>query len=182
MTCMIADDIQIYRALGTLFDYPTDEYPAHILACREQLRSLHPAAARALEAFQQQMARLEPGEREELYTGTFDLAPVCVPYVSVHLFGAENYRRGELMARLNEEYASREFTCGPELPDHLGVLLRFLPSLSREEQRELIHYCLREPVQTMIGLLAKSANPYRHLLRAVQLALEAAASKEDSHA
>ncbi|OPZ84618.1 MAG: Nitrate reductase delta subunit [bacterium ADurb.Bin429] len=181
MTPVIAEETHICTALGALFAYPTEAYPEDILTCRDQMRRLYPAAARALETFWQQMRQMEHGAREELYTGTFDLAPVCVPYVSVYLFGAENYKRSELMARLNDEYARRGFAPGSELPDHLGVLLRFLPCLPSDEQRELLHFCLRAPVLTMIEHLTKTANPYRHLLRAVQQVLQAMA-EGNSHA
>jgi len=164
----------IYNSIGELLDYPSGDLLAGAASCRRQLAEQSPAAAREIEAFLKIVAAMDQGAREELYTAAFDLSPACTPYVSVHLFGAENYKRGELMARLNGAFAEYGFAGGSELPDHLAVLLRFLPCLPREEREELIVHCLLEPVRTMTELLRKAENPYHHALRAIQHVLAGA--------
>lgn len=165
---MMAAMCDVYASLGELLEYPAGDLLACVTSCRQQLADQYPEAASEIRAFEHRIEAMEQGAREELYTATFDLAPACTPYVSVHLFGAENYKRGELMARLNGMYAEHGFSAGVELPDHLAVLLRFLPHLSQGERSELIGHCLLGPVQTMIGILQKSGNPYCHVVTAVR--------------
>jgi nitrate reductase delta subunit len=114
---------------------------------------------------------MSPDEREELYTATFDLCPACVPYVSIHLFGEENYRRGRFMAALLERYAQEGFATGGELPDHLAVLLRFAAQTHAAEQRELTQFCLLGPLRRMQESLAEE-HPYRALLELVEEVLK----------
>ncbi|MHB0935189.1 MAG: nitrate reductase molybdenum cofactor assembly chaperone [Armatimonadota bacterium] len=165
MTTAVCD---VYTSLSELLEYPAGDLLACAASCRLQLADQFSEAASEIQALESCIEAMEQGALEEMYTATFDLAPSCTPYLSVHLFGAENYKRGELMARLNGMYADYEFSGGAELPDHLAVLLRFLPRLPEEERGELIRHCLLAPVQTMIGILQKSENPYCHVLRAVQ--------------
>ena len=116
---------------------------------------------------------LSQDEREELYTSTFDVTPACVPYVSIHLFGEENFKRGEFMAALSARYASAGFDARGELPDHIAVLLRFIAQTDEAERREMIEFCLLGPLGKMIAALA-DANPYRALLQTVREVLTAA--------
>ena len=74
---------------------------AAILRQQVQRRSDRDAATTALARFAAGMSPLTTDEREELYTATFDVTPACVPYVSIHLFGEENFKRGEFMAALH---------------------------------------------------------------------------------
>lgn len=124
-------------------------------------------------AFSPALAALSQDEREELYTATFDVTPACVPYVSIHLFGEENFKRGEFMAALRARYTAAGLeTCG-ELPDHLSVLLRFLAQTDETERRELVQFCLLGPLGKMIASLSDE-NPYHALLEAVREVLAGA--------
>jgi nitrate reductase delta subunit len=127
----------------------------------------YPAATEALERFASGMAALTQDQREELYTATFDVSPACVLYVSIHLFGEENFKRGEFMAALHARYQSAGFSPKGELPDHLSVLLRFAAQTDEAERRELVEFCLLGPVGKMIAALGE-ANPYRSVLEAVR--------------
>jgi len=123
--------------------------------------------------FARAFAALSQDEREELYTATFDVTPTCVPYVSIHLFGEEHFKRGEFMAALSARYAKAGFETRGELPDHLSALLRFLAQTDEAERRELVRFCLLGPLNKMIAALAEE-NPYRALLEAVREVLTAA--------
>jgi nitrate reductase delta subunit len=116
---------------------------------------------------------LSPDEREELYTGTFDVTPACVLYVSIHLFGEENFKRGEFMASLQSRYQEAGFNTDGELPDHLSTLLRYAAQAGETERRELAEYCLLGPVSKMMAAL-NPAHPYRALLETVLVTLQAA--------
>jgi nitrate reductase delta subunit len=160
-------------SLAPLLEYPVAGSIAAALRCRAGLAAAHPEAAAAVGRFLEWLAN-EPAEtQEEVFTRTFLVMPSCVPYVSVHLFGDESFRRGRLMASLREAYDREGFDPGPELPDHVAVLLRFAPSLASDELDELVHHCLAGPVAAMAGRLERTRNPYLHALEAVRLVLGA---------
>ncbi len=151
-------------ALARLLEYPGVDFGVRVSAA--------PSSA-TLVSFATAMLALSPDEREELYTATFDVTPACVPYVSIHLFGEENFKRGEFMAGLHARYAQAGFTTGGELPDHLSVLLRFTAETDHAEHRELTEFCLLGPLGKMIAALTEE-NPYHALLVAVREILQAA--------
>lgn len=159
-------------AIGALFAYPRQERFAARLARAEGrlLAAGEDEAAAALDAFERAVARLSFQELQDLYTRTFELSPSCVPYLSVHLFGQESFRRARLMTGLEEAYGKAGFdraSEGNELPDHLGVVLRAAAVFSEEEWRELIEMAMARPLAKMAGALDPK-NPYRHLLEAVR--------------
>lgn len=152
--------------LGRLLCYPGadfDEVLAEALAGVESL---------ALVAFRGAICALSQDEREELYTATFDVTPRCVPYVSIHLFGEENFKRGEFMAALHSQYALQGLDTGGELPDHLAVLLGYAATLGEPARRELVEFCLLGPLGKIIGSVPDE-HPYRFVLTAVDATLRA---------
>jgi nitrate reductase delta subunit len=158
--------------LAALLEYPAPASLAAAVACREALGRSAAEAADSVGRFVEWLAN-EPQEAlEEVYTRTFLIAPSCVPYASVWLFGDESFRRGRLMAELREAFARERFDAGPELPDHVSVLLRFAPRLAADELDELVRYVLAGPVAAMTERLARTKNPYLHALEAVRLVLE----------
>jgi nitrate reductase molybdenum cofactor assembly chaperone NarJ/NarW len=166
-------------ALARLLEYPDEELEPQLKHARTQLDRLTIAPvsdgiapAAALGRFTTAMLALSATDREELFTATFELTPACVPYVSIHLFGEENFKRGELMAALRARYAETGFEPGIELPDHLSVLLRYTARTGMAEQRELLEFCLLKPLARMMDNLTR-ANPYRDLLDAVHSLLRA---------
>lgn len=155
---------RLYVLFACLLEYPTPAISQQVEACTEQLRSNHPEAAGCLERFQRGLEKLTLEQIEELYTVTFDMQPICCPYVGYHLFG-ENYKRGAFMARLNEEYRRYGYSTGNELPDHVAGVLRFLAlgTASREAEfgRALMHEGLVPALEKMNGILeTQGSNPY----------------------
>ena len=168
--------------LAGLLEYPGCEFEARLRGgvsaerrhSSDQSAALsRDAATTALDRFAAALSALTPDGREELYTGTFDVTPSCVMYVSIHLFGEENFKRGEFMAGLHARYQQAGFSTLGELPDHLSVLLRFAAQVDDAERRELAEFCLLGPIGKMIAAL-NEANPYRALLEAVRDTLQAA--------
>lgn len=157
-------------AVARLLEYPGSGLPRHIGEAREELDG--DALAR-FEQFAVPFLALAPEVREELYTATFDVTPACVAYVSIHLFGEENFKRGEFMAALHARYAAAGFHPGGELPDHLAVLLRFAAGTDPAEGRELAEFCLLGPLGRMMAALS-GENPYRALLETVREVLRQA--------
>lgn len=145
-------------ALGTLLEYPNEIFS---LRCGKA-----PVAA-----FTAEISVLSTEQVQELYTRSFDLSPVCVPYLSVHLFGAESFKRGELMTGLKAAYERTGFACGTELPDHIAVVLQSAPYLDAEEWADLERFVIAPATEKMLAELEKAGSPWRHVVAAVRALL-----------
>jgi nitrate reductase delta subunit len=157
-----------------LFDYgQAGRAPAIAAAIAALLEERHAPAQAALERFVAATRAQEPYELEELFTRTFDLNPACAPFLSVHLWGDESFKRAILMTGLAETYARAGFERGSELPDHLAVVLRFAPRFAPEEWHDLATFCLPTPLVRMSAVLERLDHPYRHLVAALQEILRA---------
>ena len=143
--------------LGRLLSYPAADFEQVLAAALAAVGGL------PLAAFQRALGELNQDQREELYTATFDVMPRCVPYVSIHLFGEENFKRGEFMAALNSQYELQQFDTAGELPDHLAVLLGYAASLDEPARRELVEFCLLGPLAKIHSALPDD-HPYRFAL------------------
>jgi nitrate reductase delta subunit len=156
-----AIDLAGYSAL---LEYPDEGYRRRAQDFRCTVEASCPRAGTLLEQFCQQIEKMPLSELEEVFTRTFDMAPICSPYISAHLYGDENYERGNLMAGLIDRYGETGFDYGKEMPDHLSVILRFIPFATAEEADELVEFCLKKPVAEMADGLRDSGNPYGTLL------------------
>src|SRR5690554_3082449 len=116
--------VTVYELLACVSDYPTPELPAAVRECAAVLRAQRSPAARPMTRFRLFVEQIELNGLEELYAATFDLKPVCYPYVGYQLFG-DTYKRGEFLARLNARYRESGFVAQGELPDHLSLILRY---------------------------------------------------------
>ncbi|PKN57363.1 MAG: hypothetical protein CVU56_11210 [Deltaproteobacteria bacterium HGW-Deltaproteobacteria-14] len=163
--------------LGEALDYPDERLRPRLDALAPLARDHGPSAA-AVDGFLAALAGYEIDALSEIYTRTFDVAPICVPYLSIHLFGEESFRRASLMTGLSESLAAAGVDLHGELPDHLAVVLRAAPALPDEVFDELLEFVLRAGVHAMVAVLDETPNPYRWLLRAVQ-AVVGPASADD---
>lgn len=175
----------LFDSFAALLEYPASEMTGQARECLAQLQSIHPEAAEALDKFVRRLDQLSLEKMRELYTVTFDMQPVCYPYVGYHLFG-ESYKRGAFMAQLNEAYHARDYSAGQELPDHLSVILRFIGLDAENQQSEfcqaLINAGVLPALEKMLKVFdAESENPYAGLLSALQLFLIRIPEKELSH-
>lgn len=148
--------------LASLLEYPGPDFD-------DALAAAEPSAP----DFVARMRALPVEDREELFSNTFDINPACVPYAGIHLFGEENFKRGELMAGLFARYEETGFVPNGDLPDHIANLLRFAVEAEPAERSELAEFCLLGPLQKMSASLDE-ANPYHALLWSVRAALESA--------
>ncbi|PKN91000.1 MAG: hypothetical protein CVU44_21310 [Chloroflexi bacterium HGW-Chloroflexi-6] len=184
---MAQDSIgSMYDLFADLLEYPTPATSQQAKQCLEQVRALHPEAANALETFSDGLEKLSLEKIQELYTITFDMQPVCYPYVGYQLFG-ESYKRGAFMAQLNEAYHLANYSAGQELPDHLSIILHFLglDSAKREDDfgRALLAEGLPPALEKMLQTFDKqSENPYFGLLSALHLVIVHPTEKELGHA
>jgi nitrate reductase delta subunit len=120
----------------------------------------------SLASFLGKALELTLGEWEELYTRTWDLNPLAVPYIGFQLWG-EDYRRGNFMARLQAAYREAGVELDGELPDHLVPVLQYLDR-ANEPLPELLE-ALPQAVEKMAAALKKSEpeNPYLILIESV---------------
>jgi nitrate reductase delta subunit len=90
----------LYDLFADLLEYPTLATSLKAGHCYSRLQSYMPDAASVLERFYTQTETLTQQKLEELYTITFDMQPVCYPYVGYQLFG-ESYKHGAVERSLS---------------------------------------------------------------------------------
>lgn len=173
---------RVAPALARLFEEPDGCWRASVEEVLALVADRMPGAAGGVRRFADAVAGDSLETLQERYARTFDLAPACVPYLSVHLFGEESFKRAKLMTGLSGAYRASGFDPGPELPDHLAVVLRFVPRMTPDEQRDLVQYVLLPGVERMAATLAGSSNPYRHLVEALRHVLGRQLEAEAVHA
>ncbi len=158
--------MELYRRLAEILDYPTPSLRNQADACASLLTCLGTEAVSLLNEFQEFLKISTLEGMEELYTRTFDLQAICHPYVGYHLFG-NGSRRGFFMSGLKEQYKSRGFSAGNELPDHLGIILRFASTCITPERKELVNECIIPAVKKMVSGFGDDRNPYKRVLEAL---------------
>lgn len=120
----------------------------------------------ALAGFLGKVLDLSLGEWEELYTRTWDLNPLAVPYVGFQLWG-EDYRRGNFMARLRSAYRETGVELDGELPDHLVPVLQYLDQ-APEPLPELLENLLPAIEKIATSLKTRELhNPYLILVASI---------------
>lgn len=163
---------QALAPLGALFEYPDASFQERYDEALEAARACgSDAAAAALGEFWREVSGLSTEHAQELYTRSFDLSPVCVPYASVHLFGAESFKRAELMTGLNAAYERVGFERGTELPDHVALVLACAPRFDDDERAELVALVLAPALEKMAAALEGAGSPWRYAARAAQALL-----------
>ena len=165
----------LYDLFADLLAYPTPDLLHQTQACIDHLGPIHPEAATVIEKFSRAIKQRALEQIEELYTTTFDMQPVCYPYIGYHLFG-ESYKRGAFMAQLNEAYHAFGYSAEQELPDHLSVAFRFLGLDSANRQGDfcqaLLHEGIIPALEKMRQAFGESENPYASLLTVLHLVLD----------
>ncbi len=163
---------RLYELFANILEYPTLAVYGQTRECVSVLASIDDSACKKLNKFATFAEHTALDSLEEVYTRTFDLQAVCVPYAGCQLFG-EDPVRGMFMVKLRELYRSRNFNRDDELPDHISVMLRFLSIIDMgEERQELIDYCLIPSVKKMVECFTEDDNTYQGILEAVLLVLE----------
>jgi nitrate reductase delta subunit len=148
-------------AYGELLAYPSQDLRP---AIARALARVSTRTARPLHPFAEWAIATPAAAREELYGTTFDLDPVCAPYVGHHLCG-ESPVRGLFLARLAGVYAAHGFAAPQgELPDHLAIVLRFVARAHGKDRDDLVTDGLVPAVAKMREALRGRPNPYRQLL------------------
>ncbi len=133
--------MKTYRALSALLSYPSTDLQAAVPQIWQILSSeglLKPSHLAKLEPL---LIEVETGDiykLQERYVLQFDRARTLSLNLFEHIHG-ESRDRGSAMVDLLETYRAGGFDLvGPELPDHLPVLLEFLSTQTPEQAREIL--------------------------------------------
>lgn len=104
---------------------------------------------------------------EERYTQLFDLSPVCTLHIGYHLFG-DAYGRGELLAGLVRELRNANVSLGSEIPDFLPTLLRLVPRIDNDEDRQVfLEQVLLPGLAKMEASMTEAQDPWSEIIRAL---------------
>jgi len=161
------------RQFATLLSYPAANLEQTATDCLELLQKNRPEAAEQLQPFAAFLTASDRARIEEVFTGAFDLQPLCHPYVGYQLCG-ESQQRTMFLMKLQELYRQHDYRCGSELPDHLGEMLRFIGIIDDQGcRRELIEDGLLPALEKIIHGIDNAAHPYRGLLKALHSFLNA---------
>lgn len=159
------------HALAPLLEYPREDFGSRLEAALAAVEDNSQEFA-LLKDFETATKSLEAHQLEEIYTRTFDLAPICIPYISSYVYGDENFERGALMTGLQQRYNDCAFDTKGELPDHLALILRFAPNFSEEEMDELLDFCVLNALDKMCESMKDADNLYYSVLRTTQVVIE----------
>jgi len=141
---------RIFHLLAQILEYPRSDLTGAVRECEALLSLEYPQAAGYLQGLQDFVAETPLGRQQEIYTLTFDLDAVCHPYVGHHLFG-ESYKRSAFMLGLKERYQNVGLETGPEVADHLALLVRFLSLCDDAGETEvIIHDALLPALKQML--------------------------------
>ncbi|WP_209424671.1 nitrate reductase molybdenum cofactor assembly chaperone [Pararhodobacter sp. SW119] len=132
--------MRTYRALSALLTYPTADLQAAAPAIRDTLAEglLPPAQIAALEPLLRDLETQDLYDLQERFVLLFDRSRTLSLNLFEHVHG-ESRDRGGAMVDLLETYRAGGFDLqGPELPDHLPVLLEFLSTRPQAEARAIL--------------------------------------------
>ena len=169
---------KVFDAFATILSYPSDEYARQVVVCREALAAFPAAQPDILEhinAFASHINGLQKGELEELYTRTFDINPVSSPEVGWHLHG-ETYERGAFLVQMRDLLRRCNVEESAELPDHIASVLQAVGRMEEAEAGDFVASRMLKALNKMLEGFAEQANPYEHVLRALQLMLQRSAT------
>jgi nitrate reductase molybdenum cofactor assembly chaperone NarJ/NarW len=127
-------------------------------------------AHEALRAYAEAVQTLAAGEREELYTRTFDINPVASLELGWHLYG-EQYERGAFLVRMRGQLRAHGVEEGTELPDHLPSVLRLLGRLDDDGRRALLDAAIVRGIEKLRDQWTDNDNPYLRCLDALRTLL-----------
>jgi len=139
-----------YSAIAKLFDYPSDDYYNLVLEAIASLSDKYSQSKVELEKFLK-LLPLEIHEVQELYSKSFEVQAVTSLDVGYVLYG-DDYQRGIILVKLNQEHKNVNNDCGVELGDFLPNLLRLLPKIENEEVRdEMVTLLIAPSVEKMLN-------------------------------
>lgn len=175
--------MKTFKALSALLTYPSDELQQAIPAIRNTLAEgvLPQSAVRKLEPLLSSLATGDLYDLQERYVLLFDRSRTLSLNLFEHVHG-ESRDRGGAMVDLLETYRAGGFELsGPELPDHLPVLLEFVSTRPLGEARAM----LADAGHIVVALaerLARRETVYAAVLEALAAFAMADAAGEEAQA
>lgn len=173
-----------FKALSALLSYPSEDLQQAIPAIREVIVAeglLPPADVAALEPL---LAGFEAGDiydLQERYVLLFDRSRTLSLNLFEHIHG-ESRDRGGAMVDLLETYRAGGFDLvGPELPDHLPVLLEFLSTRPLAEAKEIL-VDAGHIIAALSERLLRRETPYAAVLTALAGLASAGADSPEAEA
>lgn len=157
------------EALGLaacLFTYPGAGYVKDIRCFEEATKGRGQDLQARVGRFRRALEPLTPQAREELYTRTFDLNPVCCLEIGWHLFG-EHYERGRFLVDMRRTLRGLGLSESGELPDHLSHVLSALGFAEDHGLQALAGMALHA-VDRMLACIRGKQNPFEDLLEVVR--------------
>ncbi|MCY1127184.1 nitrate reductase molybdenum cofactor assembly chaperone [Frigidibacter sp. RF13] len=176
--------MKTFKALSLLLSYPELDLQAAIPAIRATLKDeglLGPHRMGHLEPLLASLAGDDIYDLQERYVLLFDRSRSLSLNLFEHIHG-ESRDRGGAMVDLLETYRAGGFDLdGPELPDHLPVLLEFLSTRALEEAQGI----LADAGHILVALaerLTRRQSVYAGVLEALVALVEARADTEEATA
>lgn len=155
---------KLYYYFSVMLNYPSENFFIVLKNFINCINRMNYPEINQFKPFLEEAKNISLTKLEEVYTCTFDLQPVCFPYVSYQIFG-ESYERTSIMLYLKELYKNYNFNENQELPDHLRVIFKFLSIIEEEKiEKELIEDLLVPSLNKMIQGFKNKSNPYYSLL------------------
>lgn len=162
-----SSDKQIYRQFAQLLSYPGADLPQVAQQCLGSLTDVSSDVTDRIRRFVDFVQVTERKQIEETYTATFDLQPVCHPYIGYQLCG-ENQKRALMLMKLQELYRAENFVTNNELQDHVSEVLRFIGTTDNQKCRqEIIIDGLLPALEKIIQAIDNDHHPYQRLFKAL---------------
>jgi len=125
-------DRQHYTLLSELFKYPEKDYISKLDLVQKYLDEFYPIAGNELKVFSEYIHTRTLDERQELFTKTFDVQPICYLDLGYVMFG-EDYKRGAFLLSMQAEQLKIDNDCGTDLPDNICNVLTLMSKSTDEK-------------------------------------------------
>lgn len=168
--------VELFDDFAVLLAYPEEGQDRALQRCLHFLRThageahageAHAAASLAhLQRYADGVADMDIGEREELYTRSFDINPTAALELGWHLYG-EQYERGAFLVTMREQLRRHGIPEGGELPDHMTSVLRLLGRLDAHGRSAMYEQSVRRGLTVLRERWDDGDNPYTHCLDAL---------------
>ncbi len=150
------DQYYHYNILADLFRYPGSNFIEILNNCKEVLENISSEASQEFKVYYTYMIECTEDQREELYTKTFDVQPICYLDLGYVIFG-EDYKRGAFLLNMQQEQQKAGNDCGTDLPDNIcNVLTFFYKTNNQQIVNELAVKILIPAVEKMIAEFAQA--------------------------
>lgn len=121
-----------YTILANLFRYPEEDFMVHLKKSQEFLDKFYPKAGNELRPFFEYMSNCSADKRQELFTKTFDVQPICYLDLGYVMFG-EDYKRGAFLLNMKVEQEKIKNDCGTDLPDNICNVMDLM-TISKDDE------------------------------------------------